>query len=1327
MATITNSIRWADNTAELKKNLMDGVNTIDAMKSSVDRLVNTMSGQGLFGQANKTAAAIMELGGVTKLTASEQERANGILERAIEKYKAMGIAAPAAILALHEQTKNAGTATQDLTTHMIALGAAAGSFIGTIGGNLASSAILSLVGGLKSIATALPELALRGAGIADVEENFQHLTSQVGRLGESLMGELRTGTHNTIDDFELMKTVNKDLAAGLNLTDGQFGTLAKGAFALAQATGVDVKSAFDTMNDAMLTGRTRALAMLTGKIDLSAAEEKYAKSLGTTADHLSEEGKLEAARAAILDGVASATQRLGEQTDGLDERVAQAEAAWQNFQDNLGKTIASSPVLAEGLNGIADALGSAFGNAQQDLVTSVARIIDKLAIGVVDLAKLTVQAGVLMSEQWVNVRTQLLLVAEALIAARNPGQLPEFLSHVKAITAEWTRARVEIGTSGAKIIASLDETRSRMVAAANASKTVTSAVKDEAAAHEQAGAGADKHAGSLKKSNAELSAAKSAAEKLAAAEREIASAGSSWVDTLDKMNPATVAQGLALLKAGVGMDAIKTKYNLTNTEAKALASQYDFLNKTLESTNKAFDVHNRIIGLIAPRYSTLHETLTGVDDETGNLSATVLDFGMTKAPVTIDALPRFGMTTGEARKRLQEYREGYQELDGFGKTLNILADGFVRLGQVSGGAFGGLLSQIGQIVVQLETAHKLTQQIGKNGLELGGNWGALSVLMNKNATGAQKFGAGISAAGSVAEGAMNVWDVTDDHKTAWGNAGAGALAGAKAGAAFGPYGMAIGAAAGLIIGLVRGKPEWAKAADDVGRDFGVKISDGLAHAIADKAKTEFGGRRVVAELDALSQIVSEAGGVTAKNFDQLAGKLRDVFPMLQMGWLTSAQAVKILDENWKAFVDAGTDSAGRLNDKLKEMIALDQAMGTQSKEIAAYLQQQGVVAVEGFNAVVAGTASAVVGYDALKKAVDDNTVSGEQHALALFNQAKAGEAARGELSDLGIQAVATYAAMVASGSSASEALKAVGPSLTTLQKSYDDLGLDVDNVALKNLMMQNTITQGNPALLSAIGGLSQEMIALDNMGLLNIDTFAAMERTGLQMYTRLQGEVAKTGGTTRDALVPMQGWLQEAAKQAGLLGIPLDANTAEMIRQSKELGLWKEQGKSAADAVTDSMKKLVDKVSELIDKLNGIPPKVNTTVTTTYENVYTSPPGGDPNDPNYNPYGSTGGFVTAAGIRHFFAGGLVGPFMPTGSDTVPAMLTPGEMVLTSRQQQDIANRLQSASSGPVVDLTEVRKLREEFSALREEMGADRRELPRLMVRSLRDAKILARN
>jgi hypothetical protein len=43
--------------------------------------------------------------------------------------------------------------------------------------------------------------------------------------------------------------------------------------------------------------------------------------------------------------------------------------------------------------------------------------------------------------------------------------------------------------------------------------------------------------------------------------------------------------------------------------------------------------------------------------------------------------------------------------------------------------------------------------------------------------------------------------------------------------------------------------------------------------------------------------------------------------------------------------------------------------------------------------------------------------------------------------------------------------------------------------------------------------------------------------------------------------------------------------------------------------------------------------------------------------------------VTSKGIQHFAGGGSVLNFRSRGTDTVPAMLTPGEMVLTPAQQR----------------------------------------------------------
>lgn len=62
-------------------------------------------------------------------------------------------------------------------------------------------------------------------------------------------------------------------------------------------------------------------------------------------------------------------------------------------------------------------------------------------------------------------------------------------------------------------------------------------------------------------------------------------------------------------------------------------------------------------------------------------------------------------------------------------------------------------------------------------------------------------------------------------------------------------------------------------------------------------------------------------------------------------------------------------------------------------------------------------------------------------------------------------------------------------------------------------------------------------------------------------------------------------------------------------------------------------------------------------------------------------FASDGGRVTATGVQHFDGGGRVLPFIRRGSDTVPAMLTPGEIVLNAAQQASIGQLLAQGSAG----------------------------------------------
>jgi hypothetical protein len=162
-----------------------------------------------------------------------------------------------------------------------------------------------------------------------------------------------------------------------------------------------------------------------------------------------------------------------------------------------------------------------------------------------------------------------------------------------------------------------------------------------------------------------------------------------------------------------------------------------------------------------------------------------------------------------------------------------------------------------------------------------------------------------------------------------------------------------------------------------------------------------------------------------------------------------------------------------------------------------------------------------------------------------------------------------------------------GPGLAQLAKAYADLGLEIEDAGVKSLLVQAQMQQATPALVAGPQALADTMIALDNAGEMNATTFAAIQRRGIEMFTRLQGEAARFGGGQKEALAPMQGYLREAVRQAQALGVPLDENLQIFVDQSKELGLWKDNADEGPKTMQEAITDLVDVMKELRDFMRG--------------------------------------------------------------------------------------------------------------------------------------------
>jgi hypothetical protein len=150
-----------------------------------ERMVKAFQGDKLLYQANNMVAAVAKVGGAAKLTTSEQAKVNATVTQAIEKYKALGQQAPAALTALHNATKPAAESTSFLSTKMVAVAAAVGTFAGA----LAMQGVRSLVSfGKEAFESAghILDLEAKTGLSTDTIQRMQFVADQTGGSLESM-------------------------------------------------------------------------------------------------------------------------------------------------------------------------------------------------------------------------------------------------------------------------------------------------------------------------------------------------------------------------------------------------------------------------------------------------------------------------------------------------------------------------------------------------------------------------------------------------------------------------------------------------------------------------------------------------------------------------------------------------------------------------------------------------------------------------------------------------------------------------------------------------------------------------------------------------------------------------------------------------------------------------------------------------------------------------------------------------------------------------------------------------------------------------------------
>ncbi len=471
----------------------------------------------------------------------------------------------------------------------------------------------------------------------------------------------------------------------------------------------------------------------------------------------------------------------------------------------------------------------------------------------------------------------------------------------------------------------------------------------------------------------------------------------------------------------------------------------------------------------------------------------------------------------------------------------------------------------------------------------------------------------------------------------------GATVGAQIGSAYGPAGALVGAGIGAIIGALR-TPDYPDLK-------AIKAQEGELEKL-------YGSFRNI-------QILSK---LTGQNISDTWGneKLTDL-------------------KTFNAAVDAFNKKLAESNQHFKDITA---SGGLASPELIAAMTLQAQAGGK-----VGDDARQAIG-EFLQANVDQTNTGLGKIADSNIPFDQAGATAIGAA----IQAQVTQ--MQSMGMSMNDILKALGPTIQTLQEKFKKLGLD-GGAAFKDLNDQIAfLSDKNVAdAVSGIDGIAQVLRGLQNTGNLTQDTFKGLASQIGITYDKL----IKQGYDGKRALKAIAPDLQTLWELEKKFGFKVDDATQALIDQGVKSGIVGEDFESDTDKMKSAIDKLIEKFGELIDKILGIKPAADI-AGGAIGNIPPPPgtgpggAGGDtqgpvghggelphvgprppqlPPDQPWPPPGtqlSMGGYITPYGAQHYALGG------PVGTDSVPAWLTPGEGVLSRVGMRELG-RLNSGASG----------------------------------------------
>lgn len=1206
---------------------LDAIAKATSRISRNQQLLGPLAGEAAITKAREYIRAVERLGGVQALTNREQERFNKVLGEAIEKMRRMGQEIPKNWKELHDQTKQ-GTSEMAQFFDSLFFKIAGGASVAQLLANAIQATFRKTIDLLKAGWQEFLNLISEGSAMQNIATAFQGLAQGIGIVPEELIERTRDMTQGLISDFKIMESANRAMLFGLKLSAQEFAEMTEAGIVLGRAMNLGPEQSVQRLILALGRMSPRILDDLGIIVKLTEANERWAQAHGKSVRAMTGSEKVLAFQELAMIKIREAMQHVGDINLTLQDRITQLQVKFENLRREIGLQINLSGVLRTAAEGIASSFEYAFGPANQDMISHVVRLIEELAIVFVNVAALATKFAAVMVSEFAYMMQQLLqvwnivegvfnmyvdwvnLIVTTINKIPGAGALVPGIKELNLLAVAFNVARANIkrfgdeykpwvegalretsafATALGRLGEGFQQTAEFMAAARGAQAPRPTAVPGapfQIDVPEEVDEDYENAVESLEKRITKLRIALEGASKAGISNEEVmrrhgaairniitdaAELGiklpqviqNAWEtivvphDIAEMLEDAgrTARQEMARIEREARERQEETARFLAaqmtdNVEAREKATQ-EILAAETKTEKQALDYRISLIKAdMSKRRMLLNKDASGYKEALLSINELERELIRVATQDYIDALE-------ERSLHRETWWKAFGEI--FQEIPELIKDAFT-----GGGGLGGALKGIGTLFGQ-----KLGEQLFSQG-----------ALPNMISQGMSKlFGKDFAANFAGMLGPLG------------GVLGTFAVEGVSA----------------LVEALTDTTAE--KIMKDVGRDWGVAISEGLADEIAKDAEAMMD--RQAATLLHIMDIIQEAGGINRENVELWTARARDLFVMLEQGRLTASEVAGVLEDLFPDLIDQIPKSTGLASESLVEMIALTQRFGLEVKAVEEFISQMTEKALEGFNAIAIGmtfewldTEELEEGAKSIKELTDEakelskkitelegkQYLSGNQRValrdyrreLEKINKeieerrtkieegkSEADPTMQADFDRLARLATVAFDAAMASGMNILDIIEKMGPGLDKLNESAEAFGFTMTG-PFADLSAIRAWVAENEELAAAIGGVNDMAVGLANTNRMSAQAFADLSTTTVDLFKQMQED----GLTANQAMSALQPTLQVLWELQKRNGYQFDENTAALIAQAEAAGKVGEQFKSNEARIVDATERL---------------------------------------------------------------------------------------------------------------------------------------------------------